>query len=572
MADARLTALRGLSEVFGQGGYSNLVLESLMRKNELTGQERAFCTALFYGVVERRITLDWVLGRYSRQPVEKLSPAVRDILRMAVYQLLYMPSIPERAAVNEAVKETRAMRVSSASGYVNGVLRAFLRDGKKIALPREPLAALSVQYAVPKALITLWRQGYGEETTRAILEGCQSPAPLFIRVNSQKTTAEALMEKLAEENITAGKTPVENALQLEGAGDVTRLAAFREGLFHVQDLSSQKCAAALAVQPGHRVLDVCSAPGGKTFTLAERMEDTGSLLAMDLYPHRLKLVEDGAARLGLRCIQTKSNDAQIYDKSLGVFDRILCDVVCSGYGVIRRKPEIRYKDPAEGVALPQTQLAILTTSARYLAPGGRLVYSTCTFSPEENEQTVEAFLQAHPEFSLSGIHRLYPHTSAGEGQFAAVLHRGGIGTARTEAPNGRPVREWEAFCRDAMAYAPRQVVRLLPDGRVFLLPDRIPPAMDRLRVLNAGVLAGEIKNGRFQPAHALFLAYERTAFQSAVELDGAALSAYLAGEAIPCAVGGSGFAAVCAQGYPIGFGKLTGGMLKNHLPKGLRMR
>ena len=222
MADARLTALRGLNEVFGQGGYSNLVLESLMRKNELTGQERAFCTALFYGVVERRITLDWVLGRYSRQPVEKLSPAVRDILRMAVYQLLYMPSIPERAAVNEAVKETRAMRVSSASGYVNGVLRAFLRDGKKIALPREPLAALSVQYAVPKALITLWRQGYGEETTRAILEGCQSPAPLFIRVNSQKTTAEALMEKLAEENITAEKTPVENALRLEGAGDTAR--------------------------------------------------------------------------------------------------------------------------------------------------------------------------------------------------------------------------------------------------------------------------------------------------------------------------------------------------------------
>ena len=404
MADARLTALRGLNEVFGQGGYSNLVLESLMRKNELTGQERAFGTALFYGVVERRITLDWVLGRYSRQPVEKLSPAVRDILRMAVYQLLYMPSIPERAAVNEAVKETRAMRVSSASGYVNGVLRAFLRDGKKIALPREPLAALSVQYAVPKALITLWRQGYGEETTRAILEGCQSPAPLFIRVNSQKTTAEALMEKLAEENITAEKTPVENALRLEGAGDVTRLAAFREGLFHVQDLSSQKCAAALAVQPGHRVLDVCSAPGGKTFTLAERM--------------------DGAARLGLRCIQTKANDAQIYDKSFGVFDRILCDVVCSGYGVIRRKPEIRYKDPAEGVALPQTQLAILTTSARYLAPGGRLVYSTCTLNPAENEGVVNAFMREYRELALCGEPvTCLPEQTGGDGFFYAVLEK-----------------------------------------------------------------------------------------------------------------------------------------------------
>lgn len=424
MADARMTALRGLSEVFGQGGYSNLVLENLMRKQELSGQERAFCTALFYGVVERRITLDWVLGRYSRQPVEKLSPAVRDILRMAVYQLLYMPSVPESAAVNEAVKETRAMRVSSASGYVNGVLRAFLRDGKKIALPRDPLAALSVQYSVPKALITLWQQSYGEEKTGAILAGSESPAPLFIRVNSQKTTAEKLIETLAKENITATKTPVENALRLESAGDVTRLTAFREGLFHVQDLSSQKCAAALEVQPGQRVLDVCSAPGGKTFTLAERMGDTGSLLAMDLYPHRLKLVEEGAARLGLRCIRTKANDAQIYDKSLGVFDRILCDVVCSGYGVIRRKPEIRYKDPAEGATLPQTQRTILETSARYLAPGGRLVYSTCTLNPAENEDVVNAFLQENRAFALcSEPVTCLPEKTGGDGFFYAVMER-----------------------------------------------------------------------------------------------------------------------------------------------------
>ncbi len=424
MADARLTALRGLQEVFGQGGYSNLVLESLMRKNELTGQERAFCTALFYGVVERRITLDWVLGRYSRQPVEKLSPAVRDILRMAVYQLLYMPSVPESAAVNEAVKETRAMRVTSAGGYVNGVLRAFLRDGKKIALPRDPLAALSVKYSVPKALITLWRQGYGEAATQAILEGCQTPAPLFIRVNTRKTTAAALQARLAAEGVTAAETAVENALRLTDSGDVTRLAAFREGLFHVQDLSSQKCAAALGVQAGHRVLDVCSAPGGKSFTLAEMMDDTGSLLAMDLYPNRLRLVEDGAARLGLRCIKTQAKDAQIYDNSLGVFDRILCDVVCSGYGVIRRKPEIRYKDPAEAAALPETQLAILTASARSLAAGGRLVYSTCTLNPAENEGVVERFLRENEGYALLGEPlTCLPEQNGGDGFFYAVVER-----------------------------------------------------------------------------------------------------------------------------------------------------
>lgn len=424
MADARLTALRGLSEVFGQGGYSNLVLESLMRNNQLNGQERAFCTALFYGVVERRITLDWVLGRYSRQPVEKLSPAVRDILRMAVYQLLYMPSVPESAAVNEAVKETRQRKVASAAGYVNGVLRAFLRDGKKIALPRDPLLALSVEYSVPKALIALWQQGYGEEKAKAILAGSETPAPLFIRVNTCKTTAAALKARLIEDGITAEETTVEHALRLIDAGDVTRLEAFREGLFHVQDLSSQKCAAALGVQAGHRVLDVCSAPGGKSFTLAEMMDDTGSLLAMDLYPNRLRLVEDGAARLGLHCIKTQARDAQIYDNSLGVFDRILCDVVCSGYGVIRRKPEIRYKDPAEAAALPKTQLAILTASSRSLSCGGRLVYSTCTLNPAENEGVVEQFLRENTDYALCGEPvTCLPEQNGGDGFFYAVVER-----------------------------------------------------------------------------------------------------------------------------------------------------
>lgn len=424
MADARLTALRGLSEVFGQGGYSNLVLESLMQKNELTAQERAFCTALFYGVVERRITLDWVLGRYSKQPVEKLSPAVRDILRMAVYQLLYMPSVPEHAAVNEAVKETRMMRVASAAGYVNGVLRAFLRDGKRIVLPKNKAQALSVRYSVPEALIALWQQGYGKQKTAAILEGGSSLPPLFIRVNTQKTTANALLKRLAEEDITAEKTAVENALRLIDAGDVTRLAAFREGLFHVQDLSSQKCAAALAVQPGHRVLDVCAAPGGKSFTIAQMMNDRGSLLAMDLYPNRLRLVEDGAARLGLSAIQTRTNDACIYDNSLGVFDRILCDVVCSGYGVIRRKPEIRYKDPAEAAALPEIQLAILTASARYLADGGRLVYSTCTLNPAENEGVINLFLRQNSGFCLADEPvTCLPEKDGGDGFYYAVLEK-----------------------------------------------------------------------------------------------------------------------------------------------------
>ena len=233
MADARLTALQGLGEVLDREGYSNLVLESLMRKSALAAQERAFCTALFYGVLERRITLDWVLGRYSRQPVAKLSPAVREILRLAVYQLLYMPSVPEAAAVNEAVRETRALRVASAAGYVNGVLRAFLREGKQIPTPRNALTALSVRYSVPEELIALWQKSYGQEKTRAILEGAGGPPPVFLRGNTTRITAAGLRQRLAEEGLETTETDLPDCLRCTGAGDLTRLPSFTEGLFHV---------------------------------------------------------------------------------------------------------------------------------------------------------------------------------------------------------------------------------------------------------------------------------------------------------------------------------------------------
>ncbi len=434
-----------------------------------------------------------------------------------------------------------------------------------------PPLCYTVRMKLPEAFLNRMRHQLGGAFPAYLDAMAQSPRRA-LRVNTLKITPDALLALLGiqpepcsvipegffvPEGFTPGKHPLHAA-----------------GLFYMQEPSAQLPASLLDLQPGEAVLDLCAAPGGKSGQIAAYLQNTGLLVANEIVPSRATVLQRTLERLGARnAIVTSMRPDALCQALAGGFDAVLADAPCSGEGMFRREPQaVCDWSEAHVAACAGRQRAILESAALALRPGGRLVYSTCTFSPEENEQTVEAFLQAHPEFSLSGIHRLYPHTSAGEGQFAAVLHRGGIGTARTEAPNGRPVREWEAFCRDAMAYAPRQVVRLLPDGRVFLLPDRIPPAMDRLRVLNAGVLAGEIKNGRFQPAHALFLAYERTAFQSAVELDGAALSAYLAGEAIPCAAAGSGFAAVCAQGYPIGFGKLTGGMLKNHLPKGLRMR
>lgn len=424
MGNARETAVRGLIEVFDRNGFSNLVLDSLMRQDELSPQDRAFCSALFYGVVEKRITLDWVLKQYSETPMAETTSAVREILRLALYQLIFMPSVPPSAAVDEAVKLTRVFRAEIAAGFVNGVLRSFLRSEMAFALPKHRLDQLSVQYSVPTELLALWNTVYGKDKTAEILSGIGGPPPIFARVNTLKTTVEELIPLLQEEGVTAEPAGFPGALRLYEMGSVTALSSFEKGLFHIQDLSSQQCAAALGVLPGMRVLDVCSAPGGKSFTLAETMENSGELLAMDLSGNRLSLVSSGAERLGITILRTSINDAAKPNSLLGQFDRILCDVPCSGYGVIRRKPEIRYKTPESVRELPALQLQILTVSSGYLAPGGRMVYSTCTLNRAENEKVVQSFLLAHSDFALDGeMTTVFPTKEGGDGFFFAPIAR-----------------------------------------------------------------------------------------------------------------------------------------------------
>lgn len=424
MKNSRETVVRCLTEVFDRAGYSQLVLDSAMRRDELSAQDRAFCSALFYGVVERRITLDWVIGQYSRNKVEELSPAVREILRSAFYQLMFMPSVPESAVVDEAVKLCRTFRMEVAAGFVNGTLRTFLRAGCAFEMPKHSVHALSVQYSIPEELLSLWNTVYGKEKTLAILLGCHTPPPVFARVNPCRTDVDALIARLADEGVTAEKTTLPHALRLQSFGDLHALPAFCEGLFHIQDLSSQRCAEALEAAPGMRVLDVCSAPGGKSFTLAEIMNNEGELLCCDSAPNRLHLVREGAQRLGLSMIKCQTRDASVPDDTLGLFDRILCDVPCSGYGVLRRKPEIRYKPLAEARELPALQKAILTASAAHLAPGGRLIYSTCTLNPGENALVVRAFLAEHPDFEAAGeAVTSFPEREGGDGFFYAPLRR-----------------------------------------------------------------------------------------------------------------------------------------------------
>ena len=426
--DSRQIAAAALMDVERDGSYSNLVLEPYFRRGDLPRRDRAFCSALFYGVLERRITLDWTLSHYSRVPVLKMDPAVRAALRLGAYQLMYMPSVPPAAAVGQSVETARALGAGKAAGFVNGVLRSMSREGCRCPAPKDKLGALSVEYSVPGPLIQLWRRGYGHETALEILEGTRGPAPVFARVNTQRTAPAALRERLREEGVASEEVPgVPGALRLVDPGPVGELAAFREGLFHIQDISSQLCAAALDPRPGMEVLDLCAAPGGKTFTLAQLMGDQGRLLARDLYPQRLRLVEEGAARLGLASVETCPGDAREPDPALlGRFDRVLCDVVCSGFGTLRRKPEIRYKPLDSLDGLPDVQYNILDTASCYLKPGGRLVYSTCTLNPRENEGVVERFLAAHPEYRTAAPPKTYIRGREGldcDGFFVAALER-----------------------------------------------------------------------------------------------------------------------------------------------------
>ena len=393
MANTRTLAVKALLRV-NEGGFSNIVLDALLSGAQLEHRDRAFVSALFYGVLERRITLDKVIKRYAAKPLEEMEPEVLECLRIGFYQLIYMNSVPDMAAANETVEAVKQLGFGKASGFVNGIMRNFIRDGKKFDFSRmDKIGRLSAEYSAPIWLCKKWCSEYGDEKTEAALKASLGGVPVFIRTNTTKITTEELLSTLAEENITAVLIDtVPGALKINSVAPQST-KAYKNGFFHVQDISSQLCARAVGAQKGERVLDVCAAPGGKTFTVAELMGNEGEIVACDLHPKRAGLVKTGAERLGLSVVSAKANDATVYNENLGTFDRILCDVPCSGLGVIRRKPEIRYKNPAELFSLPKIQYKIASTSAKYLKDGGTMIYSTCTLSKEENEQVVKRLIE-----------------------------------------------------------------------------------------------------------------------------------------------------------------------------------
>ncbi len=426
---ARRYAAEALMRI-DNGGYSNIVTSNMFKNCDLNPADKMFAGAMVYGVIERLITLDKIISVYSK--VKKLSAEVKAILRCALYQIIYMDSVPNRAAVNEAVKLTNEMKVKSAGGFVNAVLRNFLKKG----VPQELTRNESFKYSCSEDVIKIIKESIGNDKADMFLEASFGKAPIFIRVNGLKTSCEELKPILAANDTekVSEVAGVKNCMIYEGR-DVTENPLFKKGFYYVQDLSSQLCVKALELTEGLRVLDVCAAPGGKSFTAAQEMNNKGEILSCDIHKNRLQLIEEGKKRLGIDIVKVTENNGAEYNEGLGLFDRVLCDVPCSGTGVIRRKPEIKYKSEKEIEGLYDIQLQILKTSARYLKTGGILVYSTCSVNKKENEDVVLRFLKDNDEFELvrfsvldgekenNGMRTILPEDYNSDGFFIAKLMR-----------------------------------------------------------------------------------------------------------------------------------------------------
>lgn len=407
---ARSVAADILIKVEG-GQYANIALDVALSRHTLTPEDKSLVTSLVYGVLERRVTLDFIISQYSARKTTELDAQVLCALRMGLYQLIYLDRIPDFAAINESVNAVP----HKSAGYVNAVLRAYLRAADKSerekkfsptdfvqkypVLASDNEAAVSVAYGIPVLLTRKFMQIFGEEKAQKVMGAFLKKPPITLRVNTLKSSTEILKKSLSEQGFSIlDGDYLPTALQLE-KGNAFDTLEFKNGDFFVQDEASQICVEVLGAEPDDLVIDTCSCPGSKSFGCAIRMQNRGSVYSFDLHESKLSLIEKSAERIGINIIKTEARDARFPDESLiGKADRVLCDVPCSGLGVIAKKPEIRAKDLSEASRLPEIQRAILEKSAQYLRSGGVLVYSTCTILPEENELVVLDFLNSHNDF------------------------------------------------------------------------------------------------------------------------------------------------------------------------------
>lgn len=402
--------------VLEDGAYTNIALNQYLRGSSLSDLDRRLATELVYGTVKACGTLDWYLGQCVTRPLAKVAGDILAVLRISAYQLLYMPRIPASAAVNEAVKLARAVSHEGSAKFVNGVLRGLLRkqEAGAFALPDEvqdDAGYLSLKYYHPRWLVKRWLGPWGRRGTERLLAFDNTAAPVCLRTNTLLTTRDKLLAALQETGADV-RASVWSAdgIVAEHLPALHALLQALPGHFYIQDESSMLVAPVLAPAPGMRVLDLCSAPGGKATHIAQLLQDKGEIIACDIHEHKLQLIAENAKRLGLRSIKAELNDAtQLRSDWLGAFDRVLVDAPCSGLGVLRRRAEARWRKQRKDLKLfPPLQLAILQNAAQYVKSGGRLVYSTCTIEQSENHYLIEEFLTANPEWQR--VPFAHPHT------------------------------------------------------------------------------------------------------------------------------------------------------------------
>lgn len=415
LGNPRDAALFVLMDVDKNQAYSNLLLTKHMNQHKIAGIDKGLMTELTYGTLQHKMTLDFFLAPFIKG---KLENWVQWVLRMAVYQIHYLDRIPNHAVVNEAVQLAKYHGHKGVSGLVNGVLRAFLREGApSFDSIKDPLERLSIETSHPEWMLENWIQAFGFEKTEQIARQNNVAPPQTIRVNTMKISIDDAIQALESEGFTVRKGILPESLHVAGKTAATS-ALFASGQFTIQDESSMMPAHALQLEKGMTVLDMCAAPGGKTTHIAQLLDNTGHITALDLHENKLKYIHENAERLGFTHISTVAADARQAQEVLEQkqFDRILVDAPCSGYGVIRRKPDMKYaKKPQDAERLATIQLAILNEAYSLLSPGGILVYSTCTIEPTENDEVIDAFLQTHQdmqELSLPDVFTALPHGAA----------------------------------------------------------------------------------------------------------------------------------------------------------------
>ena len=435
MASARQVALDCLLACERQGAWSDGYLRKAIRSAGLDGREAGLATQLAFGVQQNLILLDWYLEQWSSTPVDKLEPAVRGCLRLGLYQLLFLDRVPAHAAVSESVSLARSCsRNPKAGGFVNAVLRTAER-AKESGLPQPE--ELSVRTSHPKWLVEEFRKELPVEELEPLLRADNGRPAACAQVNACRCTAEELLEVLKGEGMEVELHPwLPDCLLLRRTGDLEGSPAFQQGLFYIQDAAARLAVTAAGPEPGMAVLDACAAPGGKSFAAAIAMGDTGTVRSYDIHPKKSALITAGAERLGLTSIRAGAMDAKKFEPSMErAFDLVIADVPCSGLGIIRKKPDIRYKDPEPLKGLPKVQGEILANVSRYVRPGGALLYATCTLLTRENGAVVEAFLAQNTDFTLepftlpgpvgetAGMATLWPHRHGTDGFFMAKLRR-----------------------------------------------------------------------------------------------------------------------------------------------------